>query len=105
MWAWNGAFVSDYTILDLSCFQDEHIDENDIRRCISKSTTSRMAVFLTCLPIVTFIVPLMIIIHNYSRVSHTLIKSLKQNTQLMEGSQQEQVSLYTLNNFMCIKAE
>ena len=70
-------------------FQYEIVDKFEIRECAFKSYTSEIAVFYNCLEVFTFIVPLIMIIHNYARVSYTLIKSLKQNAQLMEGNQQE----------------
>ena len=71
-------------------FQYEHFDKDfDIKRCLTSDVISRMTVFYYCMGLFTFIVPLIIIIHNYARVSYTLVKSLKQNAQLMEGNEQE----------------
>ena len=36
-----------------------------------------------------YMISLVIILHNYGRLSYTLIKSLRQNTQLIEGSRSE----------------
>lgn len=52
-----------------------------------------MKVFNSCIELVTFFLPLVIIIHNYARVSYRLVKSLKQNAKLMEGTHQERVLL------------
>ena len=79
-----------FSIRNLFYFQVEKYNYVfDFYVCDNKSTVSRMAVFNYCLGLVIFIVPLIIIIHNYTRVSHTLVKSLKQNTKLMEGNEQE----------------
>ena len=70
-------------------FQRERVDTFDIPRCVVTDILSKTMVFINCQELVTFLTPLMIIIHNYARVSYTLIKSMKQNAQLMAGSQQE----------------
>lgn len=54
-----------------------------------KEGSSKYVVFTNSLEVITFGVPLIVIIHNYFRVSNTLLKSLKQNAQLREGNQQE----------------
>ena len=46
-----------------------------------------MVVFINCLEVVTFLIPLILIINNYARTSYTLMKSLKENVQLIEGTQ------------------
>ena len=71
-------------------FQIEHFDDQlEVHTCRPKLPVTEMAIFLYCLTLVTLVIPLIIIIHNYARVSYTLVKSMKQNAKLMEGNQQE----------------
>ena len=58
-------------------------------RCVYREYESKFVVFVNSFEVVTFGIPLIIIIHNYTRVSYTLVKSLKQNLKLTEGNKQE----------------
>ena len=72
------------------CLQHEITDEDwDIKQCAVKSRTSNLALFSLSVCTTAFVIPMMIMAHNYVRVSYTLLKSLKQNVKLMEGNPSE----------------